>query len=469
MTDNVVSTSTTAKVDDPMGKLPFSRKLAYCCGDFGSHFSWTFVGSFLMYFWTDVLGVTAAFAGTIMLVSRFWDAVNDPIVGTWADRTNTKWGRYRPWMFATIPLAVINVLCFTVFPIQSQAGKNWYGLITFFILVFVFTCMNIPYSAMQSVLTLNTDERSSVAGMRLVGAYIGMLLVNNMTLRLVGAFGGGDQARGFMVTAIVYSIIMIPFHLTCFAGTKELVKPTPKEKAEKVPMSESFKALKGNAPVWILSFGFLTYGLYNHGRGTVAMYYFTYNAGNTALFATYSLFNVGALLLGALIMPRIAHRVSNKAHAARAGYAVAGVTLLVMGFLDTSGGIGLFFALQAIASVAQGMATSCIYGMIPDCTEYTQHRYGLRAAGFISSLTSFAMKTGMGIGTASVGWVLAATGYVAGQQQNPASLSAINGIFTFVPAAFAIVIAILLCFYKIDRDSYNRMVKEMGLDKQSEA
>lgn len=454
--------------EEALKPLPISRHICYGLGDFANNFSWAFVASFLMYFWTDVLGVSAAFGGTIMLVSRFWDAVNDPIVGTLADRTRTKWGSYRPWLlWSAIPMAIINVLAFTAFPIATQAGRNAYALITFFVLVFIFTCVNIPYSAMSAAASLNTNERSKMASFRLIGSYAGSLIVANFTLKLVDKLGSGDAAHGYMMTAVLYSVIMVVFLLVCFAGTKELCIPATKEK---IPLKESFKALKGNTPVFILCVGFLAYGFYSYGRSAVAMYYFTYNAGNKALFATYSLVNVGGALLGSIIMPKIAHRFKNKASVPIAGFFTMTAIMVIIGaFIDptTAKGITVLFVLQGIASICQGMSVSSLYSMIPDTTEYTQAKHGMRASGFISSTTSFAMKLGMGIGTASVGWLLGAFGYVAGAQQSASALMCIRVIFTFAPAVFSAAAAIALLFYKLDKATYEKMVSDLGLSKAS--
>lgn len=461
--------TTESALNEAMQPLPMKRKVAYAIGDFANNFSWTFVSAYLMYFWTDVLGVTAAFAGTIMLVSRFWDAVNDPIIGTLADRTRTRWGCYRPWiLFSALPLAVINVLIFTAFPIRTQAGKNAYAFVTFFVLVLIFTCVNIPYTAMQASTTLNTTERSKQASFRLIGAYVGMLFVSNMTLRFVNWLGKGDDAKGFMSTAVLYSFIMVPCLVLCFLGTREVCTPIS---AEKTPMKDSIKALKGNAPVMILAYGFLVYGLYSYGRSAVAMYYFTYNAGNKLLFANYSLFNYGGCLLGTILMPKLVVHFKNKASVARLGYSVVTVLLICMGlFIDPTkiSNIRILYVMQLVTSTAQGMAVSSLYGMMPDTTEYTQYKYGIRASGFISSMTSFAMKLGMGIGTAGVGWALAWFGYKAGAAQLTSALGCINAIFTFVPAGFALIAVILLGFYKLDKESYNKMVHELGLDKKAE-
>ncbi|MGI6090295.1 MAG: MFS transporter [Saccharofermentanales bacterium] len=452
--------------EDPMGVLPVKRKLAYGLGDLGANFSWTFIGSFLMYFWTDILGVTAAFTGTIMLLSRFWDAINDPLVGSWADRTQTKWGKYRPWLIACIPMAFMNVLAFTPFKFGSQTAKDAYAFIMFFILVFVFTCMNIPYSAMQTVMTLNPNERSSVASWRLTFAYTGMFIINIATLPLVNLFGGGNEGKGYFFTAILYSFgIMLPLFMICFFGTKEIVHHKPKKP---VRMRDNIKILKGNTPVWLLAICFLCFGFYNYGRAATAMYYFTYNVGDKALFPYYSFFNMGGNLVGSMLMPRFAVRVQNKALIPRYGFIFTGVILCIMGLVSPTDrtAIYIIFGLQLLASLGQGVASSGMHGMVADSTDFTHYKYGVRAGGFISAFNTFMQKMGIGLGTASIGWALGATGYVAGQAQSASTLNAINIIFTYLPGVIAIAAGLSMFAYKIDKETLKGMMKSIGAYKE---
>ena len=450
--------ATIKNVDAAKVKLSPGKKICYALGDVGNNFSWSFVSSYLMNFWTDVFGISAGAAGSIMFLSRFWDAANDPLVGKWSDQTKSKWGSYRPWvLFGSLPLGIITVLTFTSFPIQSAGGRLAYGFITFFILVFVYTCVNVPYSAMQAALTLDSQERASVASFRLFFAFATSLLISNMTLRFVGWFGQGDRQRGFMFTAILYACIMFVLHMVCFKNTREVVET----KVEKIPYRTAFKCLKGNWPVIILAFAFLTYGFFNYGRSAVALYYFTYNAGNEMIFATYALFNMGGSMLGTLLMPQISKRLKNKASVPMIGWSVGGILLIGMYFLNPTTQIPLLFVMQLFCSIGFGMSASMIYGMVPDTTEYTQLKYGLRASGFISAMVNFALKIGMAFGTAGVGWIMDACGYVPNQQQTPLVSNGINMMFTMVPGILALVAVLLLKFYKLDKNTYNQVVSDL--------
>lgn len=447
-------------VDGANIKLSPLQKCGYAIGDFGNNFSWSFVSAFLMYFWTDSLGIAAGTAGAIIGVSRIWDAINDPLVGRWSDRTKSKWGRYRPWMlFASIPLAVLNVLCFTDFGIQSNTGRAIYATATFFILVFIYTCVNVPYSAMEAAVTLDARERGSLATYRLFFAYVAAAIISYGTQRFVMWFGNGDDSKGYFYTALVFSIVMVICHMVCVRSTKEVVDSPH----EDIPYTESFKALKGNMPVIILSAGFLIYGLFNYGRSAVALYYFTYNADNALGYATYSLINLGSSMVGILLLGTFSAKLKNKATVPMVGFFVTGILTIAIYFVNpaSSGGLMIIYIMTAIMGVCLGMATTMIYGMVPDTTEYTQYHYGMRASGFISAVVNFFLKVGMAIGVAGAGVIMSAMGYVAGTAQSPNVLTGINLIFTLVPGILAIITAVMLKFYPLDHATYEEILEKL--------
>jgi GPH family glycoside/pentoside/hexuronide:cation symporter len=447
-------------VDEANVKLSPLQKCGYAIGDFGNNFSWSFVSAFLMYFWTDSLGIAAGTAGTIIGLSRIWDAINDPLVGRWSDRTKSKWGRYRPWMlFASIPLAILNVLCFTDIGISSSTGKIIYAFVTFFLLVFVYTCVNVPYSAMEAAVTLDARERGSLATYRLFFAYVAAVIISYGTQRFVIWFGNGDSSKGYFYTALAFSILMVICHMICVRSTKEIVNSP----YEDVSYIESFKALKGNMPVIILSAGFLIYGLFYYGRSAVALYYFTYNANNALAYATYALINLGSSMVGILLLGTFSAKLKNKATVPMIGFLITGILTIVIFFVNpvTSGGMMTIYITTAIMGVCMGMATTMIYGMVPDTTEYTQYHYGMRASGFISAIVNFFLKVGMAIGVAGAGVIMDSMGYVAGAAQPSEVLNGINMIFTIVPGVLAIITAVMLKFYPIDHQTYEDILEKL--------
>jgi GPH family glycoside/pentoside/hexuronide:cation symporter len=448
-------------------KLSPGKKIGYAIGDFGNNFSWSFISSFLLYFWTDCMGIGAGIAGTIMGVSRIWDAINDPIIGRASDMTKSKHGRYRPWIiWFTIPLAVCNVLCFTNWGFTSDTVKVVYAFVTFFTLVLLYTCVNVPYSAMEASVTLDAKERGSLATYRLFFAYMAATIIGYGSQYFIGAFGGENASKGYMLTAIMYSCIMVVAHIICFKNTHEVVMVAH----EKVSVKENFKALKGNVPVIILSAGFLVYGLFYYGRSAVTLYYFTYNGNNALAYATYSLINLVFSVVGIVCLGTFSKKLKNKATVPMIGFLVVGIVTIAHYWLDpsTPGGLTIIYVLTAVIGFFMGMTTTMIYGMVPDTTEYTQLKYGIRASGFISAFVNFFLKVGMAIGTTGVGLIMAATGFIANQAQNAATLNGINIMFSLLPGILSIVTAILMKFYPIDQKTYDDILVQLQAKEEAE-
>ncbi|MEO0605768.1 MAG: MFS transporter, partial [Myxococcota bacterium] len=218
--------------DENAGHLSVTEKVGYSLGDFASNFYWRVFDTFILIFYTDVFGIPAASAATLLLVTRIWDAVNDPMMGILADRTKTRWGRYRPWLiWMILPLVAAGVLTFFT-PDLPTGGKIVYAYVTYILMMMTYTAINIPYSALMGVISPSTQERTSVSQFRFVGAFTGGIVVQSSTLWLVKWFGewsGGGVEAGWPLTMLVYGIIAgFAFAIT-FATTKERVEPIQEE------------------------------------------------------------------------------------------------------------------------------------------------------------------------------------------------------------------------------------------------
>ena len=291
-------------------KVPLISKIAYGMGDVGCNFSWMFVGNFLMIFYTDVFGIGMGAVAALMLFSRFWDAVNDPVIGALSDKTHTRWGRYRPWLLIAAPLtALVLIMTFWAHPDWSDTAKIVYMAVTYCILVLGYTCVNIPYGTLCGAMTQNMEERAKINTFRSVSAMIAIGVINIITVPLISALGGGDDKKGYLLIAVIYGCIFAACHIFCFSKTKEVVD-IPKK--QKLSLKIQLQAALKNKPYMIAVAGQLLFGLTLYGRNADALYYFTYVEGDAALFTTYSLFIIVPSIIGAACFPAVFRLAGNK-------------------------------------------------------------------------------------------------------------------------------------------------------------
>ncbi|KZL89350.1 MFS transporter [Clostridium magnum] len=456
-----MSVTGTEKINLENTKLSRFQKIGYASGDFANNFSWSLVSAYLMYFWTDVALIPAILCGTFMLVSKLCDAVFDPVLGAIADRTKTKWGRYRPWiLFACVPMLLLNIMCFTVLPSQSANARAFYCFACYLLLVLVYSCVNIPYSAMPATLTRDGDTRSSLSSYRMTGAFIATLILSQLVLRVVQWVGGGNEGKGFFWAAIIFSCVALPLYIFCFKTTKEVVEVP----IEKVNYKGVLKVLKGNTPVMILVISFICWGFYEAAGGAVRMYYFKYYVGNDQLFIV----NSGLMFLGRVIgtfsLSYLVTRVTNKRTLPMISFIICGILMIIMNYLPihTAMGLNLYHGFTFLTGIGGGLGIASLFGMVPDTTEYTQYKYHQHAAGFVSAFITFAFKFGMAICTAIIGWVLGSLGYIANYGQNLNVMTAINVCMNLVCGIALLGSGVILYFYTIDKKTHVHMIEEIN-------
>lgn len=441
-------------------KISLKEKIGYGLGDTASNLYFQMFVNFLLFFYTDVFGIPAAAAGTMLMVSRFWDAVNDPIMGVIADRTNSKWGKFRPYLiWMSGPLAIIGVLTF-VTPNFSVSGKIIYAYITFTLVMMAYTAVNIPYSALMGVISPNSQERTSVSTFRFVLAFVGAFVVQGLTLPLVNLFGNGDQSVGFPLTMGVYGILAcILFYIT-FKTTQERVQVPSTQRPS---LKEDVKDLMKNRPwLHLLIMGIFTLGYIIIRNGTI-LYYFKYYIGDETLASLFMVLGTVAVIAGVACTQFFAKKFGKK----KFYITVMGLTTLLtmLFYFIPAEHIILVFVFHILISFIMAPQAPLLWAMYADTADYSEWKNERRATGLIFSAATFAQKFGMAIGGGLAGWLLAFFEFVPNVQQTPSTLNGIRLMMSFIPAIGSLIATITAFFYELDDETMKNIELELQLRK----
>ena len=455
--------------------LSFREKAAYGLGDFASSMFWKLFSIFLLFFYTDVFGITAAAVGTMFLVTRIWDAANDPLMGILCDRTESKYGKFRPYLlYGALPFAIVGILTFST-PDLSANGKLIYAYITYTLMMMAYTSINVPYASLMGVMTNNTGERTSLASYRFIGAFSGGLFVTSTANYLVEYFGGAGSASGYQWTVGIYAALAAILFVLTFAGTKERLKPTIK----KPELKEDLKDIAKNGPWFIMLGAAISVLIFNSLRDGSILYYFkyyiqdqtvsifgsTYELSQGALSSAYLSIWLGTNIIGVLLAKPISSRIGKKKTFLLSAILSAILSFVI--FFIQPDQLGLLFFSNVLIGISAGIVLPLIWAMYADISDYSEWKTGRRATGLIFSSSSMSQKFGWTIGGAISGWLLAVFGFEANVAQTEDALLGIRLMISVIAGLGALLAAGFMFFYKLDEETMKGIEAELIASREA--
>lgn len=438
-------------------KLTFAEKFGYGLGDMAANFVFQALLALQLDFYTHTFGLTPAQARNLFLVVGLGVACLNPVMGVIADRTNTRWGKFRPWLLWTaLPFGIIGVLTFTT-PNISPAAKIVYAWTTYILLRVIYTVNNVPYATLTAVMTADPDERNSIASYRQIFANSAGFIVASLAIPMVRFFGHGNDARGYQLTMGLLSALSVVFFIIAFFATKERVQPDPRQKTDLVQdLSDLFK----NRPWVVLFLATLFYFAAIVIRGNVMLPYFRFVAGNVDLFAWFNGFGLAALLLGVACSTAVAVRVG-KRQLFIASMFLAGAFSAALLFISPHA-TALIIGTEVLRQFSFGLSGPILWSMMGDVADYGEWKMGRRASSTVTAGVVFALWAGLALGGAIAAWLFELYGFVS--QAEVQTAQAQSGILltasVYAGAAF-LGAAVCLLFYPISREVNQKIAHEL--------
>lgn len=457
------------------GEVSLKEKIGYGLGDAASSMFWKIFSFYLAIFYTDIFGISAVAAGTMFLVTRIWDTANDPIMGIIGDRTNTRWGKFRPYLlWGAIPFGILGILLFTT-PNFDTTGRLVYAYITYTFMMMAYTAVNVPYASLLGVMTANTNDRTTLASYRMVFAFGGSLLVVAIYQPLVDFFKSVVTVEAaYQLTMVVIGAIAVFFFFLTFSWTKERIKPP---KSQQNSLKEDFKNLLANVPWFVLLGAGVMTLIFNSVRDGVAMYYFKYYiVDDTAVAISKMTFTFSTLyfLVGqafnmvGVIMAKPVSALLGK----RKTFMLAMIGAAVfssMFYFCNKDNVVLVYVLQSVTSFCAGIIFPLLWSMYADTADYSEWKTGRRATGLVFSASSMSQKLGWTLGGSITLWLLGFYGFQANVEQTPETIEGIKYMLSFFPALGAFLSALFMYFYKLDDNTLKIIETELKQRRDAEA
>lgn len=459
--------------------IKLTEKIGYGFGDMASSMFWKLFGAYLMIFYTDVFGLPAAVVGTMFLITRVWDSLFDPIVGVVADRTHTRWGKFRPYLlWLAIPFAGIGVLTF-ITPSFGETGKLLYAYVTYSLMMMIYSAINVPYASLLGVISPLPKDRNTLSTYRMVFAYIGSFIALLLFMPMVHYFSGDskaleDQQHGWTMAVVVIAVLCALLFYGCFAWTKERVKPIKEKQGS---LKDDVKDLLHNKPWWILLGAGVSALVFNSIRDGATVYYFKYfiveeDYANVSLFGIsfvlsglYLAVGQAANIAGVILAAPLSNRIGKK-KTYMASMAIATVLSVIFFWFDKTD-LALIFTFQVLISICAGSIFPLLWSMYADCADYSELKTGNRATGLIFSSSSMSQKFGWAIGTAITGWLLGFFGFQANTVQSEEAISGIKMFLSLLPAIGTLLSVFFIALYPLSETKMKQITTELEEKRQN--
>lgn len=440
-------------------RLSFREKFAYGLGDTASNFYFQAFNLFLVYYYTDIFGLPSAAVGTLMFVAPILVAALNPVIGILADRTETRWGKFRPWiLWGAIPYGVLGYVMFAN-PAFGPQGRLVYAWVTYLLTLIVYAAINTPYGALMGVMSPSSEDRTSLSSYRFACAFTGTLLIGWLVPWLKDFLSGvgGDPANGFRLTMALFAAVSVALFFFTFLHTRERVSAP---QAENTSVGRDLRDLRGNGP-WLVLFFVAFLNLANVGmRSGAGIYYFKYCVGDEAGLGLFNLVGFLCFIAGALSTQLWTRRFSRR----RLLMTLTCVNAIGIGacyFVDPRN-VPLLYALNIVASLAAGPTPAIVWSMYADTADYGEWKFGRRATGLIFSASVFAQKVGLALGSATIGWLLAYVDFTANAEQTPRAVHGIILLFSLLPGSLALLAGLVIWRYPLDEPEVKQMERELA-------
>lgn len=477
MNSDANDSSGSAPTKVPEKIIGFKEKIGYASGDMASVLFFKVFSSFLMFFYTDIIGIEAAVIATMLWITRIFDAFTDPMMGIICDRTKSPHGKFRPWLrWMVLPYAVSGILIFTV-PELSEGMTILYVYVTYSFAMLAYTAINIPYGALMGVMTPHSAERTVLSSFRFYGAYFANLIVQATILILVVKLGGSEDGQtstqsGYVNTMILYAVCAGFLFLFTFSSTKERVQP-PKD--QQTNIKKDLGQLFKNKPwVAIIVIGITTI-MWIAMRDAAILYYFKYyvvgqveEGGRFAALATwFNVIGTVGTLLGVACTKWFTDVFKGKKNA----YLMLTVIVSFVAalyYFSGPGDVALVFTVQAICSFLMGPLMPLFWSMIADTADYSEWKFGRRFTGLTFSAGTFSQKLGWALGPAFAGYLLTYYGYVDNVAQSARTIEGLRMMMSLIPSGLGLVAAALVLTYGINLKMERQIERELSERKAAD-